>query len=94
MYYLDILNSLDKSGPQLSDDPFKPGAPYLDFMSTPESVSYDAAANETKFYTKFPLLTDRSPRMVLTLPFQSGMPMVSSQLELIEGFTTDATYYG
>ena len=79
------LNSLDKSGPQLSDDPFKPGAPYLDFMSVPESVSYDATTNETYFYTKFPLLTDRSPRMILTLPFQSGMPMAASRLELIEG---------
>ena len=55
------LNSLDKSGPQLSDDPFKPGAPYLDFMSVPESVSYDATTNETYFYTKFPLLTDMKP---------------------------------
>ena len=81
------LNSLDKSGPQLSDDPFKPGTPFLDFMSSPESVSYDATTGETKFYTKFPLIDDKDPLMVLTLPSQ-GAPddyTVSRQLDLIEG---------
>ena len=38
----------------------KPGGPYLDFLSPPESVVYEN--KETKFYTKFPLLDDKKPR--------------------------------
>ena len=80
------LNSLNKSGPQYTDDPFKPGGPYLDFMSSPESVSYDATTGETYFYTKFPLISDKTPFMVLTLPYQVGPgPGPSSRIELVEG---------
>ena len=60
------LTTLNRSGPQFSDETLKPGGPYLDFLSPPESVVYEN--KETKFYTKFPLLDDKKPRMVLTLP--------------------------
>ena len=66
------VNTLDKSGPQLSEDEYRPGGPHLDFLSSPSSVVYSAADKTTKFYTKFPLLTGRKPVMVLTLPVSSG----------------------
>ena len=62
------LNSLDKSGMQLSEDPNKPGSPYLDFLVRPESTLYDAETGETKFYVPFPLLPEKQAQMVLTLP--------------------------
>ena len=76
------LNSLDKSGPQFSDDPFKPGAPYLDFMSAPSTVVYDG--DVSRIYPKFPSIPGRNPIMVLTLPFGSDAPMVTSRIGLIE----------
>lgn len=75
------LNPLDKSGPQLSDNVFKPGGPYLDFLSEPVSTVY--ANKETKFYTKFPLLADKKPRMILTLPVSPSIAESGTELEYI-----------
>ena len=58
------LNSLDKSGPQFSDDEYKPGGPFLDFESTPKSV-FLTNDRATRFYTKFPLIEGKKPIMVL-----------------------------
>ena len=74
------LTTLNRSGPQFSNETFKPGGPYLDFLSKPESVVYEN--KETKFYTKFPLLSDKSPRVVLTLPVSD--PIGSTELDYIK----------
>ena len=62
------LNTLNKSGMQLSADLKKPGAPFLDSMARPTSVVYDELNNETKFYAPFPFIDNKKPRMMLTLP--------------------------
>ena len=74
------LNPLKRSGPQLSDDELKPGGPQLDFLSKPSSVVF--ANKETKFYTRFPLLEDKKPQMILTLPVSGGFA-ASTQLDYI-----------
>ena len=78
------INSLDKSGPQFSDDTFKPGGPFLDFLSSPSTTQYYKASNTTRFYTKFPLIPGREGMMVLTLPVDNSRSGAASQVELIE----------
>ena len=78
------LNTLDKSGYQLSDDPLKPGAPYLDFLSRPKSIVYDSTTRQTKFYVSFPLIAGRQGKMVLTLPSDETLTPATEE----EVFTT------
>ena len=79
------INSLDKSGPQFSEDELKPGGPYLDFLSKPKSIVLDTNG-DTIFYTKFPLIDDKKPQVVITLPFSERDVMgIVDEIDLVEG---------